>query len=103
VQASKVRLIAPPAHSFNRGLLVVLNRFVDYIPLIVDTELVQGTHQELADILRQSFKLSDPDAAERCSELLREPPEVQQEREHLKQKLDRLALATRELTNFWGP
>jgi hypothetical protein len=84
------------------GFEVALHRFVDYVPLIVDTELVQGVCQDLADILRKSLRLSEPNAAERCSELLREPFEVREDRERLKQKLRRLALATEELTNFWS-
>jgi len=81
---------------------VCLNRFVDYVPLIIDTELVRGVCEDLKPTLRKSFRLNEPDAAERCYELLREPPEVQVEREHLKQKLRRLNKAQDELGVFWG-
>lgn len=84
-------------------LLVALHRFVDYVPLVVDTELVRGVSQDLAATLRQSFSFSEPNAAERCREFLREPLEVQQERDHLRQKLNRLSRAAEELKDFWGP
>ena len=80
--------------------LVALHRFVDYVPLIVDTELIQGVCQGLATILRRSFRFNDPGAAERCSEFLRESAEVQERREYLKQRKRRLALAKVELTDF---
>jgi hypothetical protein len=107
-QALKVRLIPSPPSCMteallNHGLLVVLHRFVDYVPLIVDTELVQGIRQDLAFAFRKNFRLNEHNAAERCREFLREPSGVQGERERLKQKLHRLALATEELTDFWSP
>lgn len=83
-------------------LLVCLDRFVDYVPLIIDTELVRGVCQGLKTALRQGFRLNEADAAERCYELLREPQEVQVEREHLQQKLRRLYKAQYELEKFWG-
>jgi Dynamin GTPase effector domain len=76
---------------------------VDYVPLIVDTELVQGVCQDLAKVLRRSLRLSEPNLTERCREFLREPDEVQEDRERLKQKLHRLARAKEELTDFWSP
>ncbi|KAI0295245.1 P-loop containing nucleoside triphosphate hydrolase protein [Russula brevipes] len=85
------------------GFEVSLHRFVDYVPLIVDTILVRGVCQDLAIILRQSFRFSEPGAAERCADFLREPDEVKVEREHLKMKMQRLTLAREELSNFWGP
>jgi len=85
------------------GFEVALHRFVDYVPLVVDTELVQGVCQDLAKILRQSLRFSEPDAAERCRDLLLEPHNVQIDRRRLRQRLDRLHLATEELSNFWAP
>jgi len=85
------------------GFEVALHRFVDYVPLIVDTELVQGVCQDLAKILRLSLRFSEPNASERCRDFLREPQQVQVDREHLRQKLLRLALATEELSDFWSP
>ncbi|KAF8504669.1 P-loop containing nucleoside triphosphate hydrolase protein [Russula emetica] len=87
------------------GFEVALHRFVDYVPLIVDTELVQGVCQGLATILRKSFRFNDPGAAERCSAFLRESVEVRERREFLKQRKHRLALAKVELTEygFWTP
>ena len=70
------------------------------MPLIVDTELVQGICQDLATILRRSFTFSDPDAAEHCSEFLRESADVREKREYLKQRKRRLALAKLELTGY---
>ena len=85
------------------GLLVSLHRFVDYVPLVIDTELVRGICQDLTVTLRKSFRLSDPDAADRCRDLLREPDDVQRDRELLQQRLDRLNRAEDELREFWGP
>ena len=84
-------------------LLVSLHRFVDYVPLIIDTELVRGICQGLTPTLRMSFRLSDPGSVERCRDFLREPQEVHGEREHLRQKLHRLTQAEDELRDFWGP
>jgi hypothetical protein len=86
--------------SYTHKLLVALHRFVDYVPLIVDTELVQGACQGLATILRRSFRFRDPGAVERCNEFLRETAEVQEKREYLRQKKRRLALAKIELSDF---
>jgi len=85
------------------GFEVSLHRFVDYVPLIVDTILVRGVCQDLAIILRQSFRFSEPGAAERCADFLREPDDVKVDREHLKMKMQRLTLAKEELSNFWSP
>jgi ubiquinone biosynthesis protein UbiJ len=85
------------------ALSVALHRFVDYVPLIVDTELVQGVCQDLAKVLRRSLRFSESNAAERCADFLREPDEIQEDRERLKQKLDRLTRAKEELTDFWSP
>jgi hypothetical protein len=98
--------IAPFLHdgsSLNHKFLVALHRFVDYVPLIVDMELVQGVCQDLAPILRKSFAFSDSGAAERCSDFLQESEEVREKREYLKQRKRRLALAKEELSEygFW--
>lgn len=83
------------------GFEVALHRFVDYVPLVVDTELVRSVCEDLAPALRQSFKFSEPNLVERCRELLQEPPEVKKEREFLEQKLRRLSRAEEEVRNFW--
>ncbi len=89
----------------NHGFLVALHRFVDYVPLIVDMELVRGVTQNLVTVLRKSFRFSDSGAAQHCRDFLRESVEVQEKREHLKQRMRRLAHATEELTEFgfWDP
>jgi len=110
-ERSFVKLLPPqPADSAledmasaSAGFEVALHRFVDYVPLVVDTELVRGVCGDLAPVLRRSFRFSEPGAAERCSDFLQEPHEVKEEREHLKQRLHRLTLATEELSDFWGP
>ena len=73
------------------------------MPLVVDTVLVRGVCEGLRTTLRKSFRLSEPDAVERCHELLREPQEIQEERERLQQKLRRLNQAEDELRDFHGP
>ena len=84
---------------------MALHRFVDYVPLIVDTELVQGVCRDLATTLRSGFRFNDPSAAERCSDFLRESLEVRERREYLNQRKRRLALAKEELIEFgfWTP
>ena len=97
--------IAPFLHdgsSLNHKFLVALHRFVDYVPLIVDMELVQGICQDLTTILRKSFTFSESGAAERCSDFLRESVDVQEKREYLKQRKLRLARAKEELSDYWG-
>jgi len=95
-------MIAP---LLNCGPLVALRRFVDYIPLVVDTELVRGVCHELGSTLRRSFRFSEPNAAERCRDLLREPLETQDDRARFRQRLQRLSRAEEELRDFWfqGP
>jgi hypothetical protein len=82
------------------GFEVALHRFVDYVPLIVDMELVRGVCQDLANVLRKSFTFSEPDAAERCTDFLRESDEVREKREYLTQRKRRLALAKVELAGY---
>ena len=76
---------------------------MDYVPLVIDTELVRGICENLTATLRKSFRLSEPGSMERCREYLQEPQEVQGEREHLRRKLHRLTQAEDELRDFWGP
>lgn len=107
-QALKVRLVITPLSRVLENHLtcthvVALRRFADYVPLVVDTELVRGVCEELAPVLRRSFRFSDPGAAERYSDFLQEPLEVKNERERLKQRLDRLTRAAEELHDFWAP
>jgi Dynamin GTPase effector domain len=82
--------------------IVALNRFVDYVPLVIDTELVRGFCKDLSQILRRSFKFSEPGAAERCGNLLQEPLDVKRERDRLKRRYDRLTRASEELRDFWA-
>jgi GTP-binding protein EngB required for normal cell division len=83
------------------GFEVALHRFVDYVPLVVDMELVRGVCQDLARALRQSFKFNEPNLVERCREYLQEPPDIKRDRNFLEQKQRRLARAEEELRNFW--
>jgi len=83
------------------GFEVALRRFVDYVPLVVDTQLVRGVCRNLSATLRRSFRFSEPGAVERCRECLQEPVEVQAARQELRQKLHRLAKADEELRDFW--
>jgi hypothetical protein len=108
VQVLKVSPIISPlpardieSYCARRFVIVALHRFVDYVPLVVDTELVRSVCEDLAPALRQSFKFSEPNLVERCRELLQEPPEVKKEREFLEQKLRRLSRAEEEVRNFW--
>jgi hypothetical protein len=108
VQALKVSSIISPlpgshveSYCAHRFVIVALHRFVDYIPLVVDTELVRSVCADLAPALRQSFKFSEPNLVERCRDLLQEPFEVRKEREFLEQKLRRLTRAEEEVRNFW--
>jgi hypothetical protein len=82
-------------------VIVALHRFVDYIPLVVDMELVRGVCQDLAPALRQSFKFSEPNLVERCREFCRNLLLSGEIASFLEQKLRRLARAEEELRNFW--
>jgi Dynamin GTPase effector domain len=77
--------------------IVALLRFVDYVSLVIDTVLVRGLCDGLANVIRQSFRFSEDNAAERCSYLLQEPPEIKGMRDHLRQKQVRLTRAAEEL------
>jgi Dynamin GTPase effector domain len=83
--------------------IVALRRFVDYVPLVIDKLLVRGSCEDLANILRKSFRFSEPSAAERCDGFLQEPLEVKNERDRLKQRSNRLARAAEGLHDFWTP
>jgi hypothetical protein len=82
--------------------IVALHRFVDYVPLMIDNVLVRGICEDLANVLRKSFNFSEPSAAERCDSFLQEPLEVKKERDHLKQRANRLARAAEGLHDFWA-
>jgi Dynamin GTPase effector domain len=77
--------------------IVALLRFVDYVPLVIDTVLVRGLCDDLATVLRRSFRFSEVNAAERCSYFLQESPEAKRMRDHLGQKHARLTRAAEEL------
>lgn len=85
------------------GFEVALHRFVDYVPLVVDIELVRGVCRDLPATLRQSFKFNESNLVERCREFLQEPLDAKRERELLEQKLRRLERAQVEVSDFWGP
>jgi len=79
------------------GFEVSLLRFVDYVPLVIDTVLVHGVWDDLANVLRQSFRFSEDNAAERCSYFLQESPETKIMRDQLEHKQVRLRRAAEEL------
>jgi hypothetical protein len=77
--------------------IVALLRFADYVSLVIDTMLVRGLCDGLTNVLRQSFRFSEDNSAERCSHFLRESPEAEKMRDHLRQKQVRLTRAAEEL------
>ena len=83
--------------------IVAFHRFVDYVPLVIDKLLVRGICEDLANVLRKSFRFSEPTAAEQCDSFLQEPPEVKKKRDRLKQRSIRLARAAEDLHDFWAP
>ncbi|KIM31730.1 hypothetical protein M408DRAFT_237585 [Serendipita vermifera MAFF 305830] len=79
---------------------VAFKRFVDYIPMIIDFELLKGFDRTLGDALFEGLALGDDQLRQRCSAFLKEDPGVVRRRESLYQDLERFESALDDLQNI---
>lgn len=81
---------------------VASRRFVDYVPMTVDQELLRGLSKGLASAVKKEITFNRADIKDYCEELLREPSNIGIARKKLQEKLDRLRRAKTELARFSG-
>ena len=81
---------------------VASRRFVDYVPMTVDQELLCGLSKGLVSAVKKEITFNRADIKDYCEELLREPSNVGIARKKLQEKLDRLRRAKSELARFSG-
>ncbi|PFH47395.1 hypothetical protein AMATHDRAFT_6772 [Amanita thiersii Skay4041] len=79
---------------------VAYRRFVDYVPSIIDRELIRGTEREILRVLYSGLGIFGPNGSEICKELARENLGVAHKREELTMKLERLNTASYELLSM---
>ncbi|PCH35504.1 hypothetical protein WOLCODRAFT_145834 [Wolfiporia cocos MD-104 SS10] len=82
---------------------VAYKRFVDYVPMAVDYELVLGLHRNggLETALLKGLGISGEDGPRRCKEFLQEPQHVVTRRQELQKRWERLDTAKKELMELW--
>ncbi|KAH9917092.1 P-loop containing nucleoside triphosphate hydrolase protein [Amylocystis lapponica] len=82
---------------------VAYKRFTDNVPIAIDHELVLGLDRDQAfeKVLRLQLDIHGPDGRARCSDYLREPKNISQQRDEFRRQKDRLDAAKRELMNIW--
>ena len=76
---------------------MAFKRFVDYVPMIIDFEMLKRFNRTLEETLFKELAMGAEDARVRCKELLDEAPEVVNRRNGLSGKLQRLEAARFEL------
>jgi hypothetical protein len=81
-------------------LQVAFKRFVDYIPMIIDFELLKGFERTLDDALFKGMALGEDQARQRCTAFLKEDPAIIRRRESLHQDLERFEAALADLQNI---
>ncbi|KAF8603999.1 hypothetical protein BDV93DRAFT_117624 [Ceratobasidium sp. AG-I] len=81
---------------------VAYKRFVDIVPMAIDETLVRGFSRGLQTRLFEGLGVSGENAKEHCAGFLAHPHEITLQREMLKTRRDRLALAKREISAIWG-
>jgi hypothetical protein len=82
--------------------LVAYKRFIDYIPMIIDRNLLRGFAKTLNDALIKGLELGQDGSSERCAALLQEDPDLEQEREFLSRSLERFKGARAKLQSLPG-
>lgn len=82
-------------------ITVAFKRFVDYLPMIIDLELLKNFSRTVQGALLAGLALGDSDAKERCEGLLEEDPDVRQKRDALLNKSKILQRARIELQKVW--
>lgn len=78
-------------------------RFVDYVPMAIDHELILGLHRNgaLQDGLLKGLGITGADGPRRCKDFLQEPPSIVKRRQELQKRWERLDTAKRELMDLW--
>ncbi|KAI0060571.1 hypothetical protein BV25DRAFT_945522 [Artomyces pyxidatus] len=81
--------------------VVAYRRFVDYVLIAVEDELVAGLERGISEALAQGFRFSDANVVERCQALLQESPNIAELRDSLLKKQKRLLDAREQLSLYW--
>ena len=76
---------------------MAFKRFVDYVPMIIDFEMLKRFNRTLDEMLFKALAMGAEDARVRCEAFLDETPEVITRRNGLSGKLARLEAARLEL------
>ena len=76
---------------------MAFKRFVDYVPMIIDFEMLKRFNRTLEETLFKELAMGAEDARARCQEFLDEAPEIINRRNGLSGKLMRLEAARFEL------
>jgi len=92
-------LSAVCCHATTHGHLVAYKRFVDNIPLAIDSELVRGL-ENIQVTLYAGLGVNGRDGAQICQELMQESPTVASRREELTKKWERLNSASQALMSI---
>ncbi|KIM19796.1 hypothetical protein M408DRAFT_334259 [Serendipita vermifera MAFF 305830] len=79
---------------------VAFKRFVDYIPMIIDFELLKGFDRTLDDALFKGMALGEDQLRQRCEAFLKEDPAIVRRRELLHRDLERFESALYDLQNI---
>ena len=76
---------------------MAFKRFVDYVPMIIDFEMLKRFNRTIDDILFKELALGTENAHARCKAFLDEAPEVINRRNDLSGKLVKLEAARLEV------
>ncbi|KAF9807180.1 hypothetical protein IEO21_08339 [Rhodonia placenta] len=82
---------------------VAYKRFVDYVPMAIDHELVLGLSRDgsLENVLLKGLGITGAEGQRRCQEFLQEPRDVVKRRQELQKRWERLETARKELMDLW--
>jgi hypothetical protein len=83
-------------------MLVAFKRFVDYMSMVIDFELLKGFNRTLDDALLKGLGLGEDQLSQRCLAYLKEDPEIVRHRNSLHQDLERFEAALADLQNIPG-
>ncbi|KAH9925891.1 P-loop containing nucleoside triphosphate hydrolase protein [Epithele typhae] len=105
------KLLPPDPYDTSIGIMasvrayfhVAHKRFMDNIPMAIDYELVRGLDrdQALEKALREGLRIGGVDGIEMCKKYIEEPPLVAERREELRNKLERLQAAKKQIMAGW--
>ncbi|TFY61367.1 hypothetical protein EVJ58_g4550 [Rhodofomes roseus] len=82
---------------------VAYKRYVDYVPMAVDRELILGIDSDgaLESVLLKGLGITGSDGPRRCKDFLQEPSNVVTRRQELQKRWERLDTAKQELMDIW--